>query len=82
MRKIFTLDFLQGQIMLRGSIGFNMNLKLKEHDLTVIADFDNKILMYAEMHNLEKGLCSSRAQKIFISLVRYNYLFIHYKNIL
>ena len=30
-----------------------MNLKHKEHDLTEITDFDNKILIYAEI----LGLC-------------------------
>ena len=30
-----------------------MNLKDKEHDLTEITDFDNKILMYAQI----LGLC-------------------------
>ena len=43
-----------------------MNLKHKEHSLTEIRDFDYKMLMYAEiigfMCDLEKGLCSSRAQ--------------------
>ena len=67
-----------------------MNLKHKEHDLTEIKDFDNRILvyMYAEINsfgfmcNWKKGYVLQGLIPFFIDQVRSVYLFIYGKSIL
>ena len=57
-----------------------MNLKHKEHDLTEIAEFGDKILIYAEINlfglNWNKGYVLQGLRTFCIDLARSDYLFI------